>query len=588
MFGSTPPAPPAAPKPALPAPAMAAPAAPAAAPGLPQPAQPMKPQVPQFAPGSMVTAVPTGEKAKLIGEQPVMVVAQMQEWLVVRLATGALETLKVLEVQPATMAPMATPPGQGPQVPAKPAVAAPAPKPAPVNASDYFEDRDLFLLSASSWIGKFDLASANADGSRSWIQVAKTGKFFSPKYGKFEITSTDLRQMLANFRDVTPKAPTQLPVDYDHLSMQPKTPGDGKAAGWFAGPMELRSDGNELWAEIEWTDPAASSIRNKEYRYISPSFVKKHRHSDGREIGTTLLAAAITNHPFLEGMAALSLSRVDDWPRGAEETPMFDLSKASPEAKRSAVSAAIKAKGLCDAPDVVELTDDQVVYACQGKRLRQSLSFDESTVAFSGKPVLMLSQGGRTDMDKVIVKTAEGVEVELDRASVEVLPFVQELKNQTADGSSVVVNASMFEAMGKNIESLQEQVVSLSKEATDAKRVAFEQSLTIELDKLKGRITKPERDWARKTFGSHLDLSSFREWAATKTAKVVELEREHGDGVVSEASPKGEGAGMELIELSKTLAKDAGISLSQAMVRVSADRPELAEAYRAGFMPDAD
>src|SRR5690606_25528721 len=32
-----------------------------------------------------------------------------------------------------------------------------------------------------------------------------------------------------------------------------------------------------------------------------------HTHKDGRKIGTTLLAAAITNHPFLEGMQALTL-----------------------------------------------------------------------------------------------------------------------------------------------------------------------------------------------------------------------------------------------------------------------------------------
>ena len=40
---------------------------------------------------------------------------------------------------------------------------------------------------------------------------------------------------------------------------------------------------------------------------MSPSFVKDYTHKDGKKIGTTLLAAAITNHPFLEGMQALTL-----------------------------------------------------------------------------------------------------------------------------------------------------------------------------------------------------------------------------------------------------------------------------------------
>ena len=147
---------------------------------------------------------------------------------------------------------------------------------------------------------------AGSDAPRSWNQLAVTGKFVSKKYGEFSITKDDLSMMLRNFEDVTPKAPTELPIDYDHLSMDPKKPGDGVAAGWLK-KVELREDGNELWGEIEWTPDAAEHIGKKEYRFVSPSFVKDHQHKDGRKIGTTLLAAAITNHPFLEGMKALTL-----------------------------------------------------------------------------------------------------------------------------------------------------------------------------------------------------------------------------------------------------------------------------------------
>jgi hypothetical protein len=144
------------------------------------------------------------------------------------------------------------------------------------------------------------------DAPRSWIQLAKTGTFQSKRYGKFSITRNDLAQMLHNFTAITPKAPTELPVDWDHLSMSPQRPGDGAAAGWMK-KLELRQDGDELWAEIEWTPAGASAIKNGEYRFVSPSFVKEHTHKDGEQIGTTLLAAAITNHPFLEGMKALTL-----------------------------------------------------------------------------------------------------------------------------------------------------------------------------------------------------------------------------------------------------------------------------------------
>jgi len=144
------------------------------------------------------------------------------------------------------------------------------------------------------------------NSTRSWIQLARTGAFTSNRYGKFSITKDDLSMMLQNFSNVTPMAPTELPIDYDHLSMDPKKPGDGIAAGWMK-KLELRANGDELWAEVEWTPTGASRVENGEYRYVSPSFVKDHTHKDGKKIGTTLLAAAITNHPFLEGMSALTL-----------------------------------------------------------------------------------------------------------------------------------------------------------------------------------------------------------------------------------------------------------------------------------------
>jgi hypothetical protein len=149
--------------------------------------------------------------------------------------------------------------------------------------------------------------TTDAAAPRSWIQLARTGSFVSNRYGKFSISREDLAQMLHNWRHVTPKAPTELPIDYDHLSMDPKKPGDGAAAGWMK-RLELRENGDELWAEVEWTPDAAKRIQNREYRFVSPSFVKGHKDkSTGEVIGTTLLAAAITNHPFLESMRALTL-----------------------------------------------------------------------------------------------------------------------------------------------------------------------------------------------------------------------------------------------------------------------------------------
>ena len=156
-----------------------------------------------------------------------------------------------------------------------------------------------------SWPQLVHLDDVAADGTpSSWIQVAKTGTFKSSRYGQFSITRQDLAQMIVN----QPAAPTRLPIDYDHLSMDPKKPGDGIAAGWIT-DLELRDDGDTLWAKVEWTPDGAKRVQAKEYQFVSPSFMKGAKSkADGKEIGTALLAAAVTNHPFLDGMAALALN----------------------------------------------------------------------------------------------------------------------------------------------------------------------------------------------------------------------------------------------------------------------------------------
>jgi hypothetical protein len=197
-------------------------------------------------------------------------------------------------------------------------------------------------------------APATASGStapRSWIQIARTGSFTSNRYGQFSITRDDLAQMLHNFNNVTPKAPTELPIDYDHLSMDPKRPGDGIAAGWMK-KLELRNNGDELWAEAEWTEDGADRIRKREYRFISPSFVKDHVHKDGRKIGTTLIASALTCHPFLEGMSALTLYSF---------SAMGDLALVAPSTTASTHLAELgqHVAFLPDAERTPELTDEE-------------------------------------------------------------------------------------------------------------------------------------------------------------------------------------------------------------------------------------
>src|ERR1041385_5577936 len=125
-----------------------------------------------------------------------------------------------------------------------------------------------------------------------WLQVLRTGQFWSPRYKDFSVTKKTLATMVENFKTITPKPPTELPLDFNHGTNRPDSIEQGKAAGWIK-DLELRADGAELWAQVELTAEAAELVRNKEYRFVSATFEFDHVHTDGEQrkksIGPTLM-----------------------------------------------------------------------------------------------------------------------------------------------------------------------------------------------------------------------------------------------------------------------------------------------------------
>jgi hypothetical protein len=91
----------------------------------------------------------------------------------------------------------------------------------------------------------------------------------------------------------------EFPLDYAHAMFSGYAPNPAeahKAAGWFR--PSLRN--GELWATaVTWTESARTYLKNREYRYISPTF----EHEDRRI--TRLLNVALTNVPATHGLEPL-------------------------------------------------------------------------------------------------------------------------------------------------------------------------------------------------------------------------------------------------------------------------------------------
>lgn len=91
----------------------------------------------------------------------------------------------------------------------------------------------------------------------------------------------------------------EMVIDYDHQTIFAAKDGVGgqaRASGWS--PKVFAND-EGVFAEVDWTEAAASAIDKKEYRYISPVFVHDR---DGRPL--FVVNATLTNTPSLDLLPA--------------------------------------------------------------------------------------------------------------------------------------------------------------------------------------------------------------------------------------------------------------------------------------------
>jgi len=154
-----------------------------------------------------------------------------------------------------------------------------------------------------------ELTVAFSEGSapKSEIQLFKKGDFKHWSGAEFTVDDEFIDTVMENFESLIARSKDKkvVPIDYNHASLS-ESAEDARAAGWI---VELKKKDDGLYAVVEWTSKAAEYIKSGEYRYISPEFAMDVTDEYGEDIeGAMLLAAAMTNRPFLKGMAPLELS----------------------------------------------------------------------------------------------------------------------------------------------------------------------------------------------------------------------------------------------------------------------------------------
>jgi phage I-like protein len=187
------------------------------------------------------------------------------------------------------------------------------------------------------------------------IQVIPYGHHDTPK-GPFTLDDEGARGIIAAFEAQT----NDMVIDYEHQTIA-DPPVEAPAAGWIKKLVNRGAEG--IWAVIEWTERAKQYIANREYRYVSPVFLK--RVSDNRVI--RLINVALTNQPNIDGMVPLANKLGFEGDTNTKEATMKELWKLlglSEDAKEEAAVAAVnKLRGDLEAKRVVVIASKGVLDA---------------------------------------------------------------------------------------------------------------------------------------------------------------------------------------------------------------------------------
>jgi phage I-like protein len=163
--------------------------------------------------------------------------------------------------------------------------------------------------------------SSKSDGANGpvWIQIARVGQWHGHPSGPFQLGAKEFREIVDNFKATRNKS---VPIDFEHASELDAREGSipisgAPAQGWII-DLDNRGEGG-LWALVAWLEPARTYIKEGKYKYFSPTlrFNPKDPETGARR-GCRLSSGALTNQPFLDGMAPLAARDT------AEETDMHE------------------------------------------------------------------------------------------------------------------------------------------------------------------------------------------------------------------------------------------------------------------------
>lgn len=146
-----------------------------------------------------------------------------------------------------------------------------------------------------------ELAEDIASRPRQPVTITRTGSFYDPRYGCFQITPRHLAEMVRNFN--TRVYGQDIFIDVSHR------PEDGAAAKI----TRLWVDQDRLLAEVTWTPYGKDAVTQRGYRYLSAEFDEDYIDNEQRQShGATLLGAGLTLRPVIKRLDPVDPTRLSE------------------------------------------------------------------------------------------------------------------------------------------------------------------------------------------------------------------------------------------------------------------------------------
>lgn len=325
-----------------------------------------------------------------------------------------------------------------------------------------------------------------------WNQIAKLGEFRGHAAGPFSLTGQIFDEIIRNFAEIDG---SRIAFDFEHASEQ--DPSDGSipsegapAQGWITQLENRGSDG--LWGLVEWLEPARTYIKEKKYRGVSPAIRFNARHPvSGKNIGARLTSAALTNKPFLRGMAPLA-ARDDGSPQEVVQMGTFCYTA------NEYMPVLRAAMGLSPVATAREMSEHMArlreIYAAAGCNATAVLDGVDLGAAFK-ELRNALGMSFSSTYEEMFEIVEELIEEALENHVREFHPGQEPTESEFSDpkgpspeGATMSDTVALSEAQGK-IRNLEAQLLS-DKQASEAKTA----ELNLQLSEARGKAEAAERE----------------------------------------------------------------------------------------------